>query len=87
MLQRKAQLLPFGLKRERIERKLKRGTHTFSISPHKSEERAEKWLFIPILHFCPYLPCGLSLKIAYKLKMKLSKTVSCWLILEDKVSY
>jgi hypothetical protein len=79
-LKRKVQLLLLGLKRERIERKLKRGSHMFFISLRRSEERAVKWLFVPILRFCPYLPCGLSLKIAYKLKMKLSKTVSCWLI-------
>jgi hypothetical protein len=41
-LKRNVYLLLFGLKRDRKERNLKRGTHMFFISPQRCEERAEK---------------------------------------------
>jgi hypothetical protein len=74
-LKRKVPFLLFGLKRDRKERSLKGGTHMFFISPHKSEERGEKWLFFLSLRFYPCLLYGCTLKNAEKLEMKLLSVV------------
>jgi hypothetical protein len=47
-LERNIQFLLLGLKRNEKERRLKSGTHEFSISLQGSEERAEKVVFSSI---------------------------------------